>query len=1017
MANTIVEMINIVRAFTDEQLATACNIIQFGEADRKIFYGLSNQQVADLVYAELEARNPAEEGQVTQLAPQVPETKKHVALRAKTSFKTFVSEIAHVINAGGSITVRRPFDPVANAMKAMPIRYDSKVHKMAHENSTFLEHVMGGNRFMRMSAQGKTDGEIDTICTWLSNIARNGWKWKSGANKTMEQWKFLYGDYSDKGSLILVSEDEGIESLDDLGIHVMNPQKAPKRIKRVMAPHEYACFGTINSVVEDEFGEIIEFDLDNGYIGRVRNFDLDKLPSDLCRAACDGMAWVNTNFMIDQLGVIDRNPSTYGFKGTVFCPLGLGKGFFFAKDDLEYDIVTYGAKKDVVFDEFFFGSLGSLKPGVTYMSDIQSLVNFGLYPWAPPATRVAMAEFVEALKNPVSFNGWVLSHLKNVTKVEGSPSATETWRLVRALERGVDVFTEPGLFRAVCQQMILQILDCENGRIPFDMFGSRNDICADPNMFDAYGMIHPEWSVIPDDCIVNFGVPQGPVECYRQPNGHALEKSSAMNVHLAGFEKYASRQRNYYSAQGLLETLILKNGADLDDTECTIHDPEIVKHMRGLSYPVTQKREFKAVEKKRMGPTYDALRKQFNSMGTHGSFTAKDFLDLMNTVRATKIILGAIVRCLELDTLDSGEHKANMLAHLADMINAEQDKDRKIWILNRRDWLKEREDYQLRDIATNLEAVVDYCILGRGDYKAINAMSKQCSEMRANTEVFPMLFTKHGPISSKKQLGIDYLLAPSLACVALAEVEELRKEFQNDLRALEWKCITFVPDEVNDYFGFSQDISTIARDIRKDFNIKVAAAMSIDNRQLRQDSYNKAIYGNFHKCILDGEGKCPVKCPRKGELIEEGLKQWMECYDEDTCRFIAVEMKRLCHHSAVQQLNEDGTVRGVPDGVFNNNIIYNYYLDALDECGLTGKYLPVDLDQTALKQRVKDKIFDVVVSDRGVVLRKSDNFWVGTVDASNGEYRLVNGMLEIRKPSESLASEFVFEEGDFSPVA
>ena len=87
-----------------------------------------------------------------------------------------------------------------------------------------------------------------------------------------------------------------------------------------------------------------------------------------------------------------------------------------------------------------------------------------------------------------------------------------------------------------------------------------------------------------------------------------------------------------------------------------------------------------------------------------------------------------------------------------------------------------------------------------------------------------------------------------------------------------------------------------------------------------------------------------------------------------------------------------------------NNIVFNYYLEALDRCNLTGKYVQVDLDQVSISKGVKNQIFEVEVVD-GVVLRKTDQFWCGVVDADNGEYRLVNGMLEIRKPDVSITAE------------
>jgi hypothetical protein len=324
--------------------------------------------------------------------------------------------------------------------------------------------------------------------------------------------------------------------------------------------------------------------------------------------------------------------------------------------------------------------------------------------------------------------------------------------------------------------------------------------------------------------------------------------------------------------------------------------------------------------------------------------------------------------------------------------------------------------------------LVDFCVMGKGNPKQFDAMVKRCADMRMATEVFPITFAKQGTgfkgqgrISAKKQLGVDYVLAPSLLCEALINVEAERKAFVNDLKAYEWECITFVPMEVEEEFGHSKDIMNIARDIRSWFNPKVVAAMSLNDKKMQRASYNAILNGHFHICTLSGEKACPVNCPDKNKLMEEGLKQMMEGYDYETRLFIAVEMKRLVHHNAMPKMNEDGSMRGVADGVFANNIMYNYYLEALDKAGLTGKYVPVELDRVSDNLRIRDAVIDVTV-ENGNVIRKSDDFWIGTVDADNGDFKMVNGMLELRAPSEEITSRRTFadaigEDGEMAHAA
>jgi hypothetical protein len=953
------------------------------------------------------------------------------------------SKVAHIMNNSGRIITRRLYDPAIMATQINPRRYDADRDFMRRETSPFFEHYLGIEPYVQITARAFGQEDQEQVMGWMANFARNGFKLR-GPDDELVTWKFLYGSWVDKGIMYAIQADSSINSLDDLGIHVTDPQKAPKYFKRVAAQYQYACFGTVSRVEETEFGQIIHGELEDGTPIRHANYDLDRM-TDEQRAICDGTGLIRTSFLKNQLKVQDRNLSTYGGKWTVFDPAGVSKGYVHAHDDLEYDMVSYDAKKALVFDEFFVGILGALKPGLDFYSDLQSMANFELYEYAHSEASNTMKEFIEALKNPESVKGWILSKLSSYqdnnaailntmddSVAEENKSATEEWMLITALKAGVDIFTEPALFRRVCGHLLPRVLACEKGRIPFDRLGVRCDLCPDPHMFDNWGVPTPENSIIPDGTCVAMDVPEGPVVTYRQPNGMAMEHSQSANFHMRQFAKYGGRRRIFFG-RDLITILAPMNGADLDDTACVIHDPAVVKHIRGLSYPVTEKMILEPVRKRSSGVYYDALKKVVIGI-TGASYTGEHFIESMQIARSMSVKLGSVVNDIMLDTLSSGKHKANMMKHLAHMIQAEQDKERKIWLLDRREWLANRPDYQLAYVATNLEAVIDFCVAGKGNPAQFDPLVKMCNDMRAATQVFPMIFAKEGTgfmgqgrISSKKKLGIDYVLAPSLLCQALEEVTAERTQFIADLRATEWDCISFVPMAVEELFGSDKTMTIIAKRIRQWWTEKIVAAMSLTQPKHRQEAYNHVLYGNFHKCILSGEGKCPRPCPNKGKLVGgdegSGLKQLLEEYDYETRLFIAVEMKRLVHHNPDPSRAIDettGALRGVPDGIFGNNIMYNYYLAALDQAGLTGKYVQVDLDQTSLNNRIKDKILQVIVQD-GNVLRKTDDYWLGVVDADNGEYKLVNGMLEVRVPSPEIAIGRTFaemiEDGAFMPYA
>ena len=323
----------------------------------------------------------------------------------------------------------------------------------------------------------------------------------------------------------------------------------------------------------------------------------------------------------------------------MFNPIGLTKGFAHVQDDLRFDIVSYGAKSQVRYDDFFVGILGSLKPGQFFKSDSQSMTNFEEYLWAVEGTEKLQQELLEAVQDKDKLRGMILSRLKNVSKVEDDPSATEKWMLINALESGMDIEAEPSLFRRAID--LSEIMQCGKGRIPFDHLGMRCDYVPDYHCFDEYGDVHLDWSVIPEGHMICQDIPVGAVVAYRQPNGMALEHSQAMNIHDDSFAKYANRRRAFIGPDAL-EFLAPQNGADLDDTGCIIHDPRVVKHVRSLTYPTTDKMITTDPKKMLLGRAYSFLSRGIENLST-ASFTAKDFGNAMERARTMTMKLGQVV--------------------------------------------------------------------------------------------------------------------------------------------------------------------------------------------------------------------------------------------------------------------------------------------------------------------------------------------------------------------------------------
>ncbi len=97
-----------------------------------------------------------------------------------------------------------------------------------------------------------------------------------------------------------------------------------------------------------------------------------------------------------------------------------------------------------------------------------------------------------------------------------------------------------------------------------------------------------------------------------------------------------------------------------------------------------------------------------------------------------------------------------------------------------------------------------------------------------------------------------------------------------------------------------------------------------------------------------------------------------------------------------------GNRRGFPDGLLWTNTVGLYYIQALQEAGLTGLYVPVRFDRHA--RHLHKGTVEVVVKC-GIAVRASDGFVIGEIigeEPPDGEYLMTDGMICIQQPSQEL---------------
>ena len=915
-----------------------------------------------------------------------------------------MAKIAHIVNNGGNINARRPWTMEIAATQ----KYNGDKYFMDHERSPFFERALDGIDYIELTARAFGQDEMAFVGNWMIRFARQGMRLAG------RQWKFLWGSWSDKGSMIMIPSDSKINTLEDIGIQVNDSSKAPKYMKRAKAPHQYAVFGEIINLdytYVSQGSVIVEFRLDDGYVGTLRHVFLDSLDARQ-KAIADGQGRIKTDFL-RHVGVKARNLSLYACKGTTLDPIGLGKGYYHAQDDLEYDIVVYGPKTQLTYDKFFFGILGSLKPGRWVYTDLQSMTNFDEWQYALGSAQQLFTEIVDNIRDEEKLSAMFMPRVMQARTARlDSSNQFSGWYFINAKMVGMSFHAEPSLIRKAAQHWKDEVVNCGKGRIPADHLMLRADIVPDPHMFNRFGDVQPENTIIPNGHMVCWDVPEGPTVEYRQPNGHPLEHSASENIHLSPLKKYRGYQRCFYGAD-MLEMNAPKNGADNDDTQVIVFNPEMVKMIRNLNYPLTHKIEIGDVAI-RTGRYLEQIKGTAEDLLHFSAVHVEEFVSAVEAARGKSLQLGQVVNQIMLDTLLSGRHKANMMKFLAHKFQTAETDNLKHAILNYREWLANRKDYQLAHVATNLEAVIDFCVQGKGDSQQFSVLQKAVDDVRENTKVYPFTFGKpgtgflgQGRIPPRKKEGKDFIFAPSLLCDALTAVDEEIDQFDQDMKAAEWEFISEVPEDVEFEFPHSRDIYQTAMGIKVAFDTMTSSAMSNKESAHALAAYREALRGKFHKC----NEYCERACKHVGELITPGLQQMMDNLEDDETRMlVAVELKRICQRQRSMLIDQEtGRVRGVPDSVFGNDVVFNIYLQALETCGLTGKYVQVDFD--VVSERLRDKSFMCVV-EQGNVFRKDDNFWIGTVDADNGEYLLKHGLLEVRKPSKEIADPHSYEGAD-----
>jgi hypothetical protein len=910
-----------------------------------------------------------------------------------------------------------------DGIRRMRLMFDAAVHSkynpdtMFHpiwESSNFFDMFLPENvTYGEVSTFGSDTGNMNRAVEFFEHVGRDGIYGKNmPVNRTH---RVIYGDWEDHGISVVVPVGLGVRSLVDLGVHLVMASEADKLrvrkyFRRVRAHHEWAIAGIVadsyaaknGQVLRIVCGDEVQMQFD------VLHVNIDEF-DDHNKALVDGVHFISVNlcralghmYNIEKLKTAQAGDA---FKGTMFSQLGLGKGFFHVVDMEDYGIILYGPKTQIKFDKFFLGSLGDVKGGEarTCIQSLGAFINTETTLWKD-LSDLFINEVSEAIHDEDKLRHLFLTNIQSIADVGNSD--TESWVLVEAFKHGVPILRNPGLFRKVVRHLMFKVLDCEHGRIPYGPVAHRYNLMPDLTCFDfSNGDVDYTKSLIPENAVICMDAGIGPFAMYRQPLGNAKEAVVAVNIHSRRYKKYIGRERVILGLS-VMEQLQRMGGGDFDDAVIGTDNIDWVEVIAKSDYPVTKL----APAELEMVYPLDEDNKYMRRRSYPAVWSMQDYFDAAVKATEQQLSIGPVDNAIRLDLLLSGENKQNMLVDLAQRIDSEENADVKDKLTKAFVWLQDREDYQLREVASNLEHFIDYIKLGKGNPAVLEPLVSKMSDVRDSSLVLPECWTYlgrggKGRISVARQMAQDYVLAPSLPCATLNAIRLERDKLVEALRDEEWMMVERIPESLN--LSFPRDKGTYDE--------------ALELRMIWRDTWDPFLTGqttidvtSAYKIILNG-GKVTLQ---SGEVIDvEGIRSKFNQWDPEIRMSLAVEVARQTYrtrHSTALR-GDDGRRRGFSDGLLWTNTIGLFYIQAMKEAGLTGLYLPVKFDKYS-RNLSRGSVQVKVIG--GIVERLADGFMIGYVmDETNpedGEYTMKDGMLCVQEPSEELTRSILDVEGDF----
>jgi hypothetical protein len=960
---------------------------------------------------------------------------------------------------GRTVTIVR--HPWTDELMAAGIDYDKQKYFMPHETNPWLDALVQtvGTRtsgkpmvYGRLRVHGTGTKGKEAAAEWFRGVvgeplakrpARGCYDRESGT-----RFRAIYWAADEDLEALLVPMDSNIRSLADLGIILSGDPKAPKRLKRAMAPHKAMLQFTVVKTEQTPDGTL--YTVKHEVLGRqftVLSFDMGTLSPSLVRVV-DGMNVVN---LFSRL--FGREWDHHKF--TAILAAGLGKGFGHAVPQVEPDVVLFGTKRELRIEGnlAYLGVLDLLHAGDAHM-DLQTGVNMGFFgPELAPAEGEFWMKEIQRIRFGVDEArvrdlDAVLARLDD-QKAERKPffEPEDQDACVRAAKLMIETQSMPVLWRRSILRSLDATLDTTRGRILMTRVMTRLHLCPNLLAFQRTGrpdpaldeLTHANFDQVPKDMhiVCATDMDEGPLFLVRNPNTTSREAVLVWNVHLKGLKHHRGRGIVFFSFAAC-ELLVRLNGADFDDSVLATTDSQYIAKWLTLDYPVTEKlaapagasRPYPALWNRTIGDS--DIQRWISSAANVGSFINAIMLDTF---------LSGPNRLHALQSIKNGVYWAPKNFNCGDPHVFAKEVVLPYLETCKKDFVNAFE-------ANNSEYLIDWCAMRKGDEQVATALFDGAQRIHTYQDAtgkrrlipcFPKTWDMAGKcrIPADRKAKGDYLLVETEVCRSLNTLVDLRDSILEAARRKEWAIARPIPTEVDLAFPRTNFSRLAVGHLRRNWRRLIEQAKA---------QYGGRLPKGWYSAVADGEDLQEEISPRDpdydhtlaaertaGRAVDPqyrlihhaGLKEHYFYKKDSQGRVfpvplndrigMAVAWLRQVYAVNTEDplLNEDGTTRSFGDGV--PNYVLHDYMTALEMCRLTGLVVYVKLDPRARRRLVANgrSVSVSIVTGRinTWVVDGENGLKVGTISrhiqVPDGTYAMSpQGVVVVKQSDESLHSTF-----------